>query len=61
MAKAEIKINIPKTFTVIESIEQIFFEKLNAKTGWGKNEVMSLFQKSVSEAVLKYFDKTESK
>ncbi|HET8870492.1 MAG TPA: hypothetical protein VFM48_08605 [Aquabacterium sp.] len=33
-------------------IEQIFTEKLQAKTGWGRNEILALYKESVSEALM---------
>ena len=33
-------------------IEQIFNEKLQAKTGWGRNEILALYKESVSEALM---------
>ena len=32
-------------------IEEIFFKKLEAKTGWGKNEIKQTYRVSVSEAI----------
>ena len=37
---------------LLARIEQIFFAKLTAKTGWGRNEVMSFYKDAVTEAVL---------
>ena len=42
---------------LIKRIEQIFAQKLQAKTGWGRNEILSAFKDSVNEAVLEFIDK----
>lgn len=34
-----------------ERIQSIFFEKLKAKTGWGRNEVMNAYKDSVIKAL----------
>lgn len=35
-------------------IREYFEEKLKAKTGWGRNEVMVCFDKACIKAVIKY-------
>ena len=40
----------------IKRIEEIFEEKLQAKTGWGKNEVMIVYKEAVSDALLETLD-----
>lgn len=37
-------------------IEEIFNEKLQAKTSWGKNEVAVLYKDAVNEALLELVD-----
>jgi len=37
---------------LIQRIEEIFTAKLQAKTGWGKNEILILYKESVNEACL---------
>lgn len=37
---------------LIKRIEEIFTEKLQVKTGWGRNEVILLYKESVNEALL---------
>lgn len=41
---------------LIQRIEDIFTDKLKVKTGWGRNEVLSLYKESVNEAVLEFID-----
>lgn len=41
---------------LIKRIEEIFTEKLMAKTGWGRNEIIQLYKDSVSEAILEALD-----
>lgn len=41
---------------LIERIEQIFNQKLDAKTGWGKNEVKILLKEAIAEASLEMLD-----
>lgn len=42
---------------LILRIEQIFAQKLQAKTGWGRNEILAAYKESVNEAVLEFLDK----
>lgn len=37
---------------LLKRIEEIFTEKLQAKTGWGKNDVLMVYKESVNEAIL---------
>ncbi len=41
---------------LIERIEQIFSQKLQQKTGWGRNEVLIAYKDSVREAILELID-----
>lgn len=41
---------------LLKRIEEIFTEKLQAKTGWGKNEILILYKEAVNEAVLETLD-----
>jgi len=41
---------------LIKRIEEIFEEKLQAKTGWGKNEVMIAYKEAVNDALLDMID-----
>jgi len=41
---------------LIKRIEEIFTEKLQEKTGWGRNDVLTIYKESVSEAVLEMLD-----
>ncbi len=42
---------------LLKRIKEIFTEKLQAKTGWGRNEIISLYDESVNEALLETLDK----
>ena len=44
--------NSSSTKSLLIRIEQIFTEKLQAKTGWGRNEILQAYKDSVSEAVM---------
>ena len=37
---------------LIERITELFTQKLQAKTGWGRNDVLALHKEAVSEAIL---------
>jgi hypothetical protein len=37
---------------LIERITELFTEKLQAKTGWGRNDVLAIYKEAVSEAIL---------
>lgn len=41
---------------LLKKIEEIFEEKLQAKTGWGKNDVIQLYRQCVNEALLDILD-----
>lgn len=41
---------------LIKLIEEIFTAKLQAKTGWGRNEILAAYKESVAEAALKILD-----
>jgi hypothetical protein len=40
------------TRELIERIEKIFGDKLNEKTNWGRNQILSILKDSISEALL---------
>lgn len=42
---------------IVTLIESKFEEKLKAKTGWGKNEVLYAFKDAAREASLELLDK----
>ena len=48
---------------LINRIKQLFKEKLSAKTGWGRNEILEMFNECVSQATLEALDiiETENK
>jgi len=37
---------------LLQRIEELFAEKLRAKTGWGRNEVMAAYKDAVREALM---------
>ncbi len=41
---------------LLQRIEQLFNEKLQAKTGWGRNEVMAAYKEAVSEALMELLE-----
>lgn len=41
---------------LIQRIEEIFEQKLQAKTGWGRNEILALHKEAVTEALLELID-----
>ena len=41
---------------LIERISQLFTEKLQAKTSWGRNEILALHKDAVSEALMELLD-----
>lgn len=41
---------------LIERIEEIFTQKLEAKTGWGRNEIKLAFKDAVMQASLELID-----
>ena len=45
-----------KTKDLLKRIEEIFHEKLQTKTGWGRNEITSIYQTSVNEALIELTD-----
>ena len=42
-------------------IQDIFHAKLQAKTGWGRNEIMDLYRDSVNEALIEMMDEADDK
>jgi hypothetical protein len=45
---------------LIEAIKAKFEKGLQAKTGWGRVEVMNLFNDSVNQSVLEMLDKRDA-
>lgn len=41
-----------KAKQLVKRIEELFAEKLQAKTGWGRNEVLALLREAQIEALL---------
>lgn len=44
---------------LIALIRAKFHEKLQARTGWGKNDVMAAYDQVVAEATLELLDKAD--
>jgi len=42
---------------LIERITELFKEKLERKTGWGRNEIFQAYQDCVNQACLEFIDK----
>lgn len=45
---------------ILKRIEEIFTEKLQAKTGWSKNEVLAAYKDAVNEALTECVDECRS-
>ena len=39
---------------IIKRIEELFFAKLQAKTGWGRNEIKEIYAEAVREALMEF-------
>ena len=51
-----IKTTVMKTKDLLKRIEEIFKQKLQIKTGWGRNEISLLYSQSVNEALMELAD-----
>jgi hypothetical protein len=59
MIKKEYKEHMKKAFDAIallKRMEELFTEKLQAKTGWGRNEILTAYKEAVNEAILEMLD-----
>ena len=45
---------------LLSYIEEIFTQKLQVKTGWGRNEILSAYKESVNEALITIIDLEEN-
>lgn len=45
---------------LLERIQEIFTQKLQAKTGWGRNEIIKIYSESVNQAVLELLETPNS-
>lgn len=45
-----------KIKALLKRIEVIFEEKLQAKTGWGRNDVLKIYREALSEAILELIE-----
>ena len=41
---------------LIDRIAELFEEKLQVKTGWGRNDVLIIYKEAVNEAILEMLD-----
>lgn len=37
---------------LLKRIEELFIQKLQSKTGWGRNEVIALYKEAVTEVIM---------
>lgn len=44
---------------IMDDLRTTFFDKLNRKTGWGKEEVKMEFEKAISDTFISAWDKRE--
>lgn len=44
---------------VFKKVEERFSEKLQAKTGWGKNEVIDVYREVVHQVIFELWEKEE--
>lgn len=42
---------------LLQRIQELFTEKLQVKTGWGRNDVLKIYQDAVNEAMMEMLDK----
>ena len=41
---------------LLQRIDEIFEQKLQEKTGWGRNDVLKIYREAVNEAILEMLD-----
>ena len=46
---------------LLEKTREVFVQRLQEKTSWGRNEIVQLFDQSVSKAVLTFHPMSEQK
>lgn len=44
---------------LLERIQELFFERLEAKTGWGKNDVKEEYRKAMVQALIEAVDESD--
>ncbi len=47
-----------KTSELLKAIEKAFEEKLEEKTGWGRNEIKAAYRSAVTDVLITVADKT---
>ena len=47
---------IAKIGKTLQEIEDLFFEKLKDKTGWGRNEIKIIYREAQNEILRKHID-----
>jgi len=50
---------MPTNKELFESIRKKFFDRLNRKTGWGKEEVKQEYMNATNEALVEFIDATK--
>lgn len=50
-----------KTSELLKAIDKAFEEKLEEKTGWGRNEIKAAYRSVVTEVLMEVTDKTIQK
>lgn len=41
---------------LLKRIDELFEQKLQEKTGWGRNDILKVYRESVNEAILETLD-----
>lgn len=41
---------------LLQRIDQLFADRLQARTGWGRNDVLQLYRECVSEALMELLE-----
>lgn len=49
-------VNLNMNKKLLKRIDEIFEQKLQEKTGWGRNDVLKIYREAVNEAILEMLD-----
>jgi len=49
-------VNLIMNKKLLKRIDEIFEQKLQEKTGWGRNDVLKIYREAVNEAILEMLD-----
>jgi hypothetical protein len=41
---------------ILDEIQEVFFSKLGAKTGWGRNEIQALYKDAIIEVLANHIN-----